>query len=77
MWRSRVTDNALHAPLCDGAGIYFKDPDIARLGGSVISGNGCPGGRGGGIFIDGDPNCVSIHGNTAVHQNHPDDVFVK
>jgi Right handed beta helix region len=77
MWRSRVTDNALHAASCDGAGIYFRDAGDAQLGGSVVTGNGSVGGRGGGIFIDGDAARIAIHRNTVVHQNHPDDVFVK
>jgi hypothetical protein len=74
MWRSRVTDNVLYAESCDGAGIYFSDSD-ARLGGSVISGNGSVVGRGGGIFIDGDAARIAVHRNTVVRQNHPDDLF--
>ncbi len=74
MWRSRVTDNALRAPVCEGAGLYFRNPGGCELGGSVISGNGSAEGRGGGIFIDGDPARVSIHRNSFVRQNHPDDV---
>lgn len=74
VWRSRVTDNVLYAESCEGAGIYFKDAD-ARLGGSVISGNGSVAGRGGGIFIDGDAARVAVHRNTVVRQNHPDDQF--
>jgi len=31
---------------------------------------------GGGIFIDGVPGHVVIHPNTAVRQNHEDDVYV-
>ena len=76
MWRSRVTDNALHAGSCEGAGIYFRDCENVQLGGSVISGNGSVAGRGGGIFIDGDPAGIAIHRNTNLHQNHPDDCFV-
>jgi hypothetical protein len=74
MWRSRVTDNMLYAESCEGAGIYFSDSD-ARLGGSVISGNGSVSGRGGGIFIDGDAARIAVHRNTVVRQNHPDDLF--
>jgi hypothetical protein len=74
MWRSRVTDNALRAPLCEGAGLYFKDAGACELGGSVISGNGSAQGKGGGVFIEGDPAGVSIHRNSVVRQNHPDDV---
>lgn len=73
-WRSRVTDNVLYAESCEGAGIYFKDSD-ARLGGSVVSGNGSVSGRGGGIFIDGDVARIAVHRNTVVRQNHPDDIF--
>ncbi|HEX3527627.1 MAG TPA: right-handed parallel beta-helix repeat-containing protein [Thermoanaerobaculia bacterium] len=73
MWRSRVTDNALHAAWCAGGGIAFKAPLGCQLGGSVITGNGSPQGKGGGIFIEGDAACVSIHRNTVVRQNHPTD----
>lgn len=74
MWRSRVTDNALHAALCEGAGIYFKAPLDCQLGGSVIIGNGSPEGHGGGIFVEGDFARVVIHRNTIVRQNHPTDI---
>jgi hypothetical protein len=75
VWRSRVTDNALRAPICEGGGIYLKHSDRVELGGSVITGNGFAEGVGGGIFIEGDPARVAIHGNTSVRQNHPDDLF--
>jgi hypothetical protein len=75
MWRSRVTDNALRAPVCEGGGIYFKDAARCELGGSVITGNGFPEGKGGGIFIEDDPSAVSIHRNTVVRLNSPDDVY--
>jgi hypothetical protein len=71
MWRSRVTDNALHAPSVRGGGIYFARSEGAQLGGSVITGN-----NGGGIVIDGERDRVVIHANTVVRQNHPDDVDV-
>jgi len=74
LWRSRVTDSALHAPSCEGAGMFFKAPLGCQIGGSVIMGNGSPRGRGGGIFIEGDPAQVNIHRNTVVRQNHPTDI---
>jgi hypothetical protein len=74
MWRSRVTENALHAPSTHGGGIYFARSEGAQLGGSVITGNNS--GSGGGIAIDGNPVRVVIHANTVVRQNHPDDVDV-
>jgi hypothetical protein len=77
MWRSRVTDNALFAQDCEGAGIYLKETLNARLGGSVIMGNGAGGGRGGGIFISGNSQSVVIHRDTVVRRNHPDDVIEK
>ena len=76
MWRSRVTDNALCGPVCEGGGIYFKDAAGCDLGGSVITGNGFPEGYGGGVFIEGDPAAVSIHRNTSVKLNFPDDVHL-
>jgi hypothetical protein len=77
MCRSRVTDNALRARICEGAGIYFKDPLACELGGSVITGNGATEGKGGGIFVEGDSARVAIHRNTAVRQNHPDDLHLQ
>jgi hypothetical protein len=74
MWRSRVTDNALHAASCEGAGIYFNASLDSQLGGSVIMGNGSPRGHGGGIFVEGDSARVSIHRNSVVRQNHPTDI---
>ena len=74
MWRSRVTENALRAPSTHGGGIYFARSEGAQLGGSVITGNNSS--SGGGIAIDGDAARVVIHANTAVRQNHPDDVYV-
>ena len=76
MWRSRVTDNALFGANCAGAGVYFKE-SRAQLGGSVITGNGMADGRGGGIFVSGDPASVVVHPNTVVRQNHPDDLIVE
>ena len=73
MWRSRVTDNALHAAEGEGGGIYFRNSIDSQVGGSVITGNGGPTARGGGIFVSGDAANVAIHGNTVVRQNHPDD----
>ena len=74
MWRSRVTDNALHAASCAGAGMYINAPLDCQLGGSVITGNGSPRGLGGGIFVEGDSSHVFIHRNTVVRQNHPTDI---
>ena len=74
MWRSRVTENALHAPSTRGGGIYFARSDGAQLGGSVITGNNSR--SAGGIAIEGDAARVVIHANTVVRQNHPDDVEV-
>ncbi len=76
MWRSRVTDNALHAAACQGAGIYFNFDALGgcQLGGSVIVGNGSPRGQGGGIFVAGDASRVFVHRSTVVRQNHPTDI---
>lgn len=74
LWRSRVTDNALHGALCEGAGLYFNAPLDCQLGGSVITGNGSPRAHGGGFFIQGDPARVHVHRNTVVRQNHPTDI---
>jgi hypothetical protein len=74
LWRSRVTDNALHGASCEGAGLYFNAPLDCQLGGSVITGNGSPRAHGGGIFVQGDPARVHIHRNTVVRQNHPTDI---
>jgi hypothetical protein len=73
LWRSRVTDNALCGDHCKGGGIYFKEPLNSQLGGSFITGNSCQGGRGGGIFVDGDATHIAVHRNTVVGQNHPTD----
>ena len=75
MWRSRVTDNVLRAPICEGGGLFIKNAVDCQLGGSVITGNGSADARGGGIFIDGNPAPVSIHRNTEVRRNHPDDLY--
>jgi hypothetical protein len=77
VWRSRVTDNLLYAPACEGGGIYFKDSLGAQLGGSVITGNGSVSGNGGGVFVFGDPEGVSIHRNTVVRLNHPADLYIE
>jgi hypothetical protein len=74
MWRSRVTDNAVHAADCEGGGIYLRDAIDCQIGGSVITGDGGPAARGGGIFVSGGAASVAIHANTIVRQNHPDDV---
>jgi len=75
MWRSRVTDNALRAPLCEGAGLYLREPERCELGGSVVTGNGSSDGRGGGLFVAGDVARVAIHSGSVVRQNHPDDTY--
>lgn len=74
MWRSRVTENALDAGVALGGGIYFKGAGRHELGGSVISANGFPEGKGGGIFLQEGASGVNVHDNTVVRQNHPDDV---
>jgi hypothetical protein len=76
LWRSRVTDNALHAASCEGGGLYFNAPLDSQLGGSVITGNGSPRARGGGIFVQGDSARVRVHRNTVVRQNHPTDIDI-
>lgn len=67
MWRSRVTDNALYATSAAGGGMYFENPGDTQIGGSVISGNG-----GGGIYVDGGE--ITVHRNTSVRLNYPDDL---
>jgi len=74
LWRSRITDNALYGSSCAGGGIYFAHPLSSQLGGSVITGNSCHAGRGGGIHVEGETSNVHIHRNTFVRQNHPTDV---
>jgi hypothetical protein len=75
MWRSRVTDNLLSAPISEGAGLYLADALDAQLGGSVITGNDSPRGAGSGVFIRGVRARIVIHANTVVRQNHPQDVI--
>lgn len=78
MWKSRVTDNSLHAPDCAGGGIAVNAcPGRCDLGGSVISGNDATGGRGGGVFVERDATRVSLHRDTRVRQNWPDDVYIR
>jgi hypothetical protein len=76
MWKSRVTDNALYARRCAGAGIYVTDSIRCDLAGSVVSGNDLSDGRGGGIYIDGDPARIAVHRDAVVRRNYPDDVSV-
>ena len=59
-----------------GGGIRNEPTSSLTVIGSVITGNGSAGGRGGGIFILGGPERVSIHRNTVVHLNHPEDLTV-
>ena len=73
LWRSRVTENALYGTSCEGAGLFLQDCS-AQIGGSVVTGNGIAEGRGGGIFIGGEPGRVVVHPNTVLRQNHPDDI---
>jgi hypothetical protein len=63
----------MHAPVSEGGGIYFADAIDCQIGGSVITGNGGPAARGGGIFLHGQATGVAVHRNTIVRQNHPDD----
>ncbi|HZE12535.1 MAG TPA: right-handed parallel beta-helix repeat-containing protein [Chthoniobacterales bacterium] len=74
MWRSRVTDNALYADHCAGGGIYLENSGGCQLGGSVVAGNDCQLGRGGGIFVAGCESDISVHRNSFVRQNHPTDI---
>lgn len=75
MWKSRVTDNALSAASCEGGGIWIAAGRDTQLGGCVISGNDAGDGSGGGVFVAAESPGVSIHRNSFVRQNHPDDVF--
>lgn len=74
MWRSRVTDNLLVADDCAGGGVYLAQPRQSVFGGSVLTGNDAGNGKGGGIFVAGDRQHVSIHRNSFARQNHPNDV---
>lgn len=72
MWRTRVTDNALYSPSPTGGGMYLENPLDTQIGGSVIAGNAAVNGRGGGIFVHGGE--ITVHRNTNVRVNFPDDV---
>lgn len=74
MWRSRVTDNTLYATKCAGGGIYLERSLGCQLGGSVVTGNDCQVGWGGGIFVLGGEQDISVHRNTFVRQNQPTDI---
>jgi hypothetical protein len=52
------------------------DAVSAQIGGSVITGNTSAEGKGGGVFIRGNPELVAIHRNTIVRRNHPGDLEV-
>lgn len=75
VWKSRVTDNYLRAKSCQGCGVYLRKMIACEIGGSVITGNGFVDGNGGGVFIEAGSNNVSIHRNTIVSHNHPDDLY--
>lgn len=75
LWRSRITDNALHGSAGGGGGIYVAEPLATQIGGCVITGNHSFGGSGGGVFAP-DLGPGAIHRNTIVQRNHPDDVSV-
>lgn len=74
MWRSRVTDNFLSASNCRGGGVYITEPSRCDFGGSVVTGNDCLEGAGGGIYIADGAMSVAVHRNTFVRQNSPTDV---
>ncbi|HEX4630310.1 MAG TPA: right-handed parallel beta-helix repeat-containing protein [Chthoniobacterales bacterium] len=74
LWRGRVTDNALYADDCAGGGIYLENSRGCQVGGSVVTGNDCQLGRGGGIFVAGSESDISVHRNSFVRQNHPTDI---
>ena len=74
MWRSRVTDNFLSASNCRGGGVYITEPRRCDFGGSVVTGNDCLEGAGGGIYIADGATSVGVHRNTFVRQNSPNDV---
>ena len=75
MWKSRVTDNLLRAPRCEGGGIYFFAPGLCDLGGNVIANNTALDGDGGGIFLAGERSDLPLGAGSTLHRNHPDDFF--
>lgn len=75
MWKSRVTDNLLRAPTCEGGGLYLFEPEPCDLGGNVVANNTAIDGLGGGLFLAGEPANLPLGASSTVHWNHPDDFW--
>lgn len=75
MWKSRVTDNLLRAPACEGGGLYVFEPEPCDLGGNVIANNTALDGLGGGVFLAGERANLPLGAGSTLHWNHPDDFW--